>query len=354
MPENKEHLWKVAEEANERIESLVSGGANPMGLDVGTSKIVAARKSGKDVQSASQLNAFLPVPFSPVTEKTIQSQSDISYFRDGDELIIYGTAAERFANMFNAESRRPMSDGLLNPREKSAMPVIEAILESMVPKARTAGEVLSFSVPAASPGKEAELTYHEATLRRYFSGRGYRAVAINEGLAVIFAELESQNFTGIGVSCGGGMCNATLAYLSIPSIMVGIPKGGDFVDASVGSVVGEHATRVKVLKEEGLDLSRTPKDKLEKALHIYYEDLVETVVDALRKGISKAEKLPRTDRPLPIVLAGGTAKPRGFRELFERTLRARSLPIEVAEVRVATDPLTATARGALIAAMYEK
>jgi hypothetical protein len=78
------------------------------------------------------------------------------------------------------------------------------------------------------------------------------------------------------------------------------------------------------------------------------------VVDALRKGISKAEKLPRTDRPLPIVLAGGTAKPRGFRELFERTLRARSLPIEVAEVRVATDPLTATARGALIAAMYEK
>ena len=54
------------------------------------------------------------------------------------------------------------------------------------------------------------------------------------------------------------------------------------------------------------------------------------------------------------MLSGGTAKPRGFKDLFERTLKSRSFPIEVAEVRLAKDPLTATARGALIAAMYEK
>jgi len=179
-------------------------------------------------------------------------------------------------------------------------------------------------------------------------------MAINEGLAVIFSELEDHNFTGIGVSCGGGMCNATLAFLSIPSIMVSLPKAGDFIDRSVGEAVGEHATRVKVIKEEGLDLSKSPKDKMEKALHIYYEDLVETLVDTLRRTIARAEKLPRTERALPIVLAGGTVKPKGFRELFERTLRGRSFPIEVAEVRMATDPLTATARGAHIAAMFEK
>jgi actin-like ATPase involved in cell morphogenesis len=353
MPENKEHLWKVAEEAQDKIESLVSG-TNPVGLDVGTSKLVAARKTGNQIQTAAQLNAFIPVPYSPFTEKTIQQQNDITYFRDGDELVIYGTATERFANMFNAEVRRPMADGMLNPHEKAAMPVLEAILHTMVPKARSAGEVLAFSVPAAATGKEAELTYHEATLRRHFTSIGYRAVAINEGLAVIFSELEDQNFTGIGVSCGGGMCNVSLAFLSIPSIMFSLTKGGDYIDRSVASVVDEHATRVRVIKEESLDLARTPKDKLEKALHIYYEDLVETLVDTLRKAISKAEKLPRTDRPLPIVLSGGTAKPRGFKDLFERTLKSRSFPIDVAEVRMAKDPLTATARGALIAAMYEK
>jgi actin-related protein len=70
--------------------------------------------------------------------------------------------------------------------------------------------------------------------------------------------------------------------------------------------------------------------------------------------MSGAEKLPRTERPLTIVLAGGSAKPKGFKDLFERSLKSRAMPIEIAEVRMARDPLTATARGALIAAMYEK
>jgi len=150
------------------------------------------------------------------------------------------------------------------------------------------------------------------------------------------------------------MCNVTLAYLSIPSLMFSIPKGGDFIDDSVGSVTGEQATRVKVIKEEGLDLSKPPKDKYEKALRIYYEDLIESLVEKLKTSISQADKLPRSDRPLPIVLSGGTAKPRGFKEMFEKALGSRSLPVEVSGIRMASDPLTATARGALIAALYEK
>ncbi len=353
MDERKDHLWKVAQEAEERIDDLVKAGTNTMGLDVGTSKIVAARRKGKDVETAEQLNAFIPVAYSRFTE-TILGQSEISYYRDGNELVIYGSATEKFANMFNADSRRPMAHGVVNPKEHAALPVIEAILQGLLPKARTAGDVLAFSVPAAEEGKEADLTYHEATLRRHFEGMGYKAVAINEGLAVIFSELEDQNFTGIGISCGGGMCNVTLAYLSIPSILFSIPKGGDFIDSAAASVLNEHATRVRVMKEEGLDLSRSPKDKLEKALHIYYEDLVESLVAALRRAVSGAEKLPKSERPLTIVLSGGTAKPRGFKDLFERSLKAQPMPIDIGEIRMARDPLTATARGALIAAMYEK
>lgn len=353
MDERKDHLWKVAQEAEERIDDLVKAGANPAGIDVGTSKIVAARRRAKEIETASQLNAFIPVPFSRFTE-TILGQNDISYYREGDELVIFGGATERFANMFNAECRRPMADGLLNPRERNAMPVLEAIIATLLPKARVNGDILAFSVPAAQPGHEAELTYHEATLRRHFEAMGYKAVAINEGLAVIFSELEDHNFTGIGISCGGGMCNVALAYLSIPSIMFSIAKGGDFIDAAAGSVLGEHATRVKVIKEESLDLSRPARDKFEKAFHIYYEDLVESLVESLRRAVSQAEKLPKAERPLPIVLSGGTARPRGFKELFERSLKSRPLPIEVSEVRMASDPLTSTARGALIAALYEK
>ncbi len=357
MTETRDQLWKAqpgAQAAPEPLEDLVNAGAHPVGLDVGTSKVVSARRGGRDVACVVQLNAFIPVPYSPVTERTIQQQSDIHHFRDGDDIVIFGSATERFANMFNAETRRTMADGLINPHEKLAWPVLEQILKILLPKPSTASEVLAFSVPAAPPGKAAQLTYHEATLRKHLQSVGYRAMAINEGLAVIFSELEDHNFTGIGVSCGGGMCNATLAFLSIPSIMVSVAKAGDFIDTSVGEAIGEHATRVKVMKEEGLDLTKSPRDKLEKALHIYYEDVVETLVDTLRREISRAEKLPKTDQALPIVLSGGTAKPRGFRELFERTLRARKFPVEISEIRLASDPLTSTARGAHIAAMFEK
>jgi hypothetical protein len=355
MTESKDHLWKAQEgSAQEPLEELVKTGAHPVGLDVGTSKVVAARQGTKDVACAVQLNAFIPVPYSPVTERTIQQQTEIHHFRDGGEIVIFGSATERFANMFNAETHRTMADGLINPNEKLAWPVLEQILKTLVPRPRAANEVLAFSVPAAPPGKEAQLTYHEATLRKHLQSLGYRAMAINEGLAVIFSELEEHNFTGIGISCGGGMCNATLAFLSIPSIMISVAKAGDFVDRSAGEAVGEHATRVRAIKEESLDLSRSPRDKLEKALHIYYEDVVETLVDSLRSAIARADSLPKTDRALPIVLSGGTAKPRGFRELFERTLRARRFPVEVSEVRISSDPLTSTARGAHIAAMFEK
>jgi actin-like ATPase involved in cell morphogenesis len=354
MEERKDRLWKVAEEAEERIESLMNNTQeNPVGLDVGTSKVVAARRKGREIDTGAQLNAFIPVPYSRFTEN-ILSQNEIAYYREEGELIVFGSATEKFANMFNTDVRRPMADGIINARERFALPVLEAIIHRLVPKAGTQGETLAFSVPAAAEGKEAELTFHEATLRRLFEGMGYKAVAINEGLAVIFSELEDNNFTGIGISCGGGLCNVTLAYLSIPSIMFSVPKGGDFIDRSAGAVLNEGPTRVKVMKEEGVDLSRAPKDKFERALHIYYQDLIESLVDSLRRAVSRAEKLPKSDRPLPIVLSGGTAKPKGFRELFEKSLKATNFPIEISGVKMASDPLTATARGALIAALYEK
>lgn len=327
--------------------------ATRIGLDVGTSKVVTARGDAKRPQTAAQLNAFIAVPYSSLTQSTLQ-QNGVSYYRQDNELIVYGTAAEKFAHMFNAECRRPMAKGLLNPREAAATHVLESILGSLVPNASTAGEVLAFSVPAAATQSGEDLTYHEETLKRYLQGRGYTPLAVNEGLAVVLAELAGEGFTGIGISCGGGMCNAALCYLSVPSLTFSLAKGGDFIDAAVGSVVHEPATRIKAIKEDNLDLTRPTEDKTRKALHIYYDKLIESLVEELHQAIAHSAKLPRTDKPLPIVLAGGTVQPQGFRDRFEQTLRRRPLPFEIGEIRLASDPVTATARGTLVAALAER
>ena len=327
--------------------------ATRIGLDVGTSKVVTATGDAKRPQTVAQLNAFITVPHTPVTQRTLQ-QNGVPYYREGGELIVFGTAAEKFAHMFNAECRRPMARGILNPREAAATHVLESILGSLVPNASIAGEVLAFSVPAASAETGDDLIYHEETLKRYLQGRGYTPLAVNEGLAVVLAELADEGFTGIGISCGGGMCNAALSYLSVPSLTFSLAKGGDFIDSAVGSVVQESATRIKAIKEDNLDLTRPAQDKIEKALQIYYDKLIESLVDELHRVVTRSLKLPRADKPLPLVLAGGTVQPKGFRDRFEQALRRHALPFEIGEIRLASEPVTATARGALVAALAER
>jgi hypothetical protein len=323
------------------------------GLDVGTSKVVTARGDSTRSESAAQLNAFFVVPHSSLHETTLKN-NDVPFFREGEELVVYGSAAEKFAHMFNAEVRRPMARGVLNPGEPAATHVLETLLGTLIPVARSPGEPLAFSVPAASTETGHALTYHEETLKRYVRERGYTPLAVNEGLAVVLAELAKESFTGIGISCGGGMCNVAVSYLSIPSLTFSLAQGGDFIDAAVGAVVREPATRVKAIKEETLDLTQSGADKIGKALHIYYDNLIESLVEELIRSVTRSQRLPRSDQPLPIVLAGGTAKPNGFRERFEKALRRRTLPFQVADVRLASDPLTATARGALVAALAER
>lgn len=323
---------------------------NAVGLDIGTSRIVMA--GGPNGHKAvTQLNAFVGVPYSKMTEAILQ-QNKMVYHKNGKELFVFGNDSERFASFFNAVPRRPMQYGVLNPQEPMGQQIIQAIIESMLPKARK-NELLSFSVPGKGDGADTNLVYHEAILRNLAQSLGYEAKAVNEGLAVVFAELQNENFTGIGISCGGGMCNVCVAFLSVPMLTFSIPMGGDYIDSSVASVVDEPVTRVRLIKEESLDLSRQPKDKITSALHIYYEEVINTLVSKLREEFENSRQLPKLDRAIPIVLSGGTAKPKGFLQKFESVVKSSEFPIQISDIRMASDPLTATARGCYIAAMSE-
>ncbi len=325
----------------------------PLGLDIGTSRIVLMRGTGHGAKTETQLNAFVSVPFSKFTENILKQNKVGYHLNGGREIFIFGNESEKFASFFNVDARRPMKAGVLNPSEDNGLLVIQTIIEKLLPKTKK-HEMVCFSVPG--PGREmtSDLVYHEAMLKNLLQGLGYRAKAINEGLAVIFSELESENFTGIGISAGGGMCNVCLAYMSVPVFQFSTSRAGDYIDQSVASVVGEATTRVRVAKEESLDLRRSPQSKIEQALAIYYEEMILSLVEALRTDFVKAANLPRMDRPIPIVLSGGTASPKGFVEKFVAALEQADLPFKVSDVRLASDPLTATARGCAIAAMHEE
>ncbi len=324
-----------------------------LGLDIGTSHIVAGKSIDQNFQYERQLNAFVTIPYTKMAQGLLNKER-IPHAVQGDEIVIFGNDAEQFAELFHVEARRPMMRGLLNAGEADGMLVIRQITTRLLGRARKPGQTLYFSVPAPAFGvNDDKFTFHETTLRESLRELGYEPKSITEGLAVVYGELSDSNFSGIGVSCGGGMCNVCLAYLSVPVISFSVAKGGDYIDASAAAAIRDLGTSVRVEKERGFRFNGFFENKVYHALSVYYDDLIQTLVKAMREAFSNAAHLPKLKNPVPLVLSGGTAMPQGFQERFEKSLRASEFPIALSEIRMATDPLHSTAKGTLVAALCE-
>lgn len=323
-----------------------------IGLDVGTSRIVVARQPGDDYEYESQLNAFVSIPHSKITEAVLEREK-IPHTTLAGEIIVHGNESEKFAGILNAEMRRPMSRGVLDAKEPEGLRMIREIITLMIGPGPRERQKLCFTVPAAPLGAQDSLTYHEATLRQILGEIGYQPTSINEGLAVVYAELESSNYTGIGVSLGGGLCNVCLAYLSVPVVSFSIPKAGDFIDSSAASMTGERANRIRLTKEDSFHFNGFFADKVHQVIGVYYDDMIRSLVGALKEAFARTRDLPKFNRPVPMVLSGGTALPPGFRERFEKLLWEQDFPITVSYIRLAQNPLHATAKGALVYALSD-
>jgi hypothetical protein len=325
--------------------------SSALGLDVGTSRICLAERSGEEFQYETQLNAFVSIPYSKMTANVLKKEK-VPHTLNGAEIVVHGNESDRFADLLNVDTRRTMSRGVLNPAEPDSLAMIRKIVESLLDPTKDK-QKLCFTVPAAPLGAEENLTYHEATIRQILVDLGYEVKSINEGLAVVYSELEASNYTGIGISCGGGLCNVCLAYLSVPVLSFSIPKAGDYIDNNTATVTGERANRVRIAKEDSFHLNGFFADKLHQVLGVYYDEMIQSLVNGMKQAFSGAHGLPKSGRNLPIVLSGGTALPEGFKDRFEKILREAELPITATEIRMAADPLHSSAKGALVAALAD-
>ena len=322
----------------------------PLGLDVGTSRIVVARAREKKQEYDAQLNAFLTLPYSKLAESLLQRENVFQEVQ-GADIVVGGDDAEKFAEAFHVETRRPMMNGVLNAQEPHSLAVVRRIITKLVGHAAVDGQKVFFSVPAANEGLNESIAYHEASIRQILTELGYEATPIEEGLAVVYGELAGSNFTGIGISCGSGLCNICLAVLSVPVISFSVSKAGDFIDTNAAIVTGDRANRLRVSKEKDFQFNGFSADRVHNALTVYYQEMLMNLVDSMRTHISSAQKLPKLEQSVPMVLSGGTAMPNGFLDHFKKVLQANDFPLGLSEVRVAADPLHSTARGALMAAL---
>lgn len=342
---------KIKEQGIEFLKQKVEKGK---GVDIGTAFVKGAQKVGAHIVFRSQRNAFFEVEHTDFT-KTILDKSKVKYIIKDDKLYVVGDEAFEFANMFNKDTRRPLSRGVISPTEKEALPMVELLVKSIVGKPSYPEEIVYYSIPGEPQDADFNIIYHEKILNGFLRNLGYIPKTINEAHAIILSELAGEDFTGMGISFGGGMANVCLSFLSVPIFKFSVTKAGDWIDQQVAMAVDETASRVSAIKESSLDLNKERGlTKIETALSIYYNHLIEYVIQNIKQQFSQAKKMPLIQKPITIVLSGGTSLPKGFADRFKRILDQLKLPIPVGEIRMAAEPLRSVAKGALIAASADE
>ncbi|RMG09201.1 MAG: hypothetical protein D6731_20235 [Planctomycetota bacterium] len=328
-------------------------------VDIGTSFIVGAfLRDGKEVFTVER-DAFFSMDREDFAEEMLDD-AGANYLVRGNEIYVVGEDALKYCMITGKQEsyRRPMAQGVLNPGEEEAIPLIEMLIEAIVGKPAHPGEVIAATIPAAPLDADLDVTFHKIVLERYLKKLGYDVKILNEALAIIYAECPTvveeggarAPFSGIGISFGAGMTNLVVAWRAKKLFEISVARGGDWIDQSVSKVRNVPVGKVTHEKERNLDLSRVdPRNALHMGLEIYYEELIQHVLKefgAHFKGVQTT-----FSNPLDVVLAGGTASVPGFVDKFKECLAAQGAPIPVGEVRLAKDPLRTVAKGALVAAV---
>lgn len=326
------------------------------GMDVGTSFIILSREIDGVVVYKDFRDAFYVIrPTTPVATKMIEKGlAGKIFIKDKDNsFILLGKDAIEKAIERNDNAKRPMYKGVVSAKEKDAKRILAFILKEVVGTPSEVSEKIVFCIPAQPVDEEDEdfdVGYHEDVVKSILSECGYDPKAINEAEALCYAELESDDYTGISISAGAGMQNICVMLNGEPTVMFSTSKSGDFIDRMSAVATGEPDSVVQAEKEGGDFTVGMPNDNpVLSAISAYYERLIDYTTKQLSASLSNHKSLPKFKSPLTIVIAGGTSLAKGYVEMFHKKLIENNFPLPIKEVRHAADPLHAVAKGCLIA-----
>ncbi len=325
------------------------------GLDCGTSFYIAATEE----LVKKQRNAFLTVDGEVNQVKRMLKRQGIPFVEKAGKVHIVGQHAFNYAQIFStAELKRPMKSGLLNPTEKDALPVLNAIIGELLGDA-VDGETCVYCIPSKPIDVQREVSYHEDVLRTIIEQYGYNVKKIEEAVAIGYEGLVDTQLTGVAISMGAGMCNIAVMYQGMTALSFSVSRGGDWVDENVAMDTGVSKAKVTNIKETSttLDLSsatyqniyeeETDEANVLIAIRSYYGALINYLLTNLKVQFEGVENVPNFPDAVPIVIGGGTSLVKGFLDVFNEQFDQDEFPIPISEIIHIEDAHTAVARGCL-------
>ena len=323
------------------------------GLDIGTMNLVASKQTDEGIEYTRMRDCFISVP---TKAKKMMKLSDVDYIEMGENLLIVGDNALEM-NVFLGKGfplQRPLQDGLIAPGELDSVDVLTFMLKQILGEPTEPDEYCYYSIPANPIDMKRDVVYHEGVFSRILTQLGYDPVAGNEAEAIVFAECEKDEFSGIGISFGSGMTNVCLALRAMSCMQFSVARGGDWIDSGSAVSLGRLQSHMTEIKENGIDLM-DPKTREEEALVFYYKKLMTYAIDGIAKQFLMSGNSFGLNQELPIIISGGTSKAGNFLPFFKQVFekKRKRFPIQVSEIRHASDPLNAVSKGLLIQARQE-
>jgi len=344
-PTTLSNVKKKSPEKGDSKKAISAESPYGVGLDMGTSNIVGLRDTSHGPERMDTRNAFLYIHNDEETRNFLSSM-DIAQVKVKEKTCVLGRDAFDFSNFLERVTQRTMSMGVINPLEREAIRVLNMIVQDILWEPRINNEFCCFSLPADPIDSNIDIIYHKNILETMIACLGFRPYAINEAYAVILSELKDEKFTGIGVSCGGGMVNICLTYKAIIIAEFAIARGGDWIDLHAANVLDMPSSKVTFIKEEGINIA-SPKGREASAIAIYYKQYIHYFLEQIANVFHLQGKNPQFDEPIDIVFAGGSTMVRGFIEVVRNELQVMNLGVPINQARMAKDPFLSVSKGCL-------
>lgn len=378
-----------------------------IGMDWGTSWLVASRmveaEGDTKPKFRSQRNCYVDVNLDDFVQNLL-NQADMSYIQfpeDDSKVYVIGADAMQLATMLSnhdnrVDVKRPMAAGVMQG-DVNALRIVQAIANQVLKEPKDEGELLVYSMPADPIDAEFSTTHHRGMADTALRKLGWSPRPFPEAQAVVYATQpvmqtfdggEAQ-FTGIGISCGAGMVNVSVTYRGMETIGFSLANAyrdgegsaGDYIDQQIYNAYGDQmgslamCTRYKEMFTdfERIIDPRTGDDEIlslyasevsKKAfvnrgnvhwhyevlasIRVWYASLMDYVINQLVAEFERQR--PTVEGDLPIVIAGGTARPNGFENLMAERLNKQNLPFGIASVEKAPDCINTVSLGCLAVA----
>lgn len=153
-----------------------------------------------------------------------------------------------------------------------------------------------------------------------------------------------------------GMTNVCLSVNAMSAFEFSLGRGGDFIDTGAARAVGTTAARICSIKETEFDASHTGSDSREvEAISVFVQSLIDYTIDQIIETFQSKKSEIHISKPIPIVVSGGTSLAKGFLDKFRERFNVHKskFPIQISEIRHATNPMTSVANGLLMLSMMD-